>query len=389
MKKKKIVIFVDWYVPGYKAGGPIKSIFSLVSYLKDDYDFLIITSDTDFGEALPYPGIKSDTWIQADPSVAIFYASKTFQNKNNLLTLLQSLQYDGIYLNSFFSPWFSVMPLLLLKRKKINGPLLIAPRGMLGAGALKLKPLKKKIFIVFSKIMGLHKKVVWHATSAQEKEEITAVLGTKAKVVVASNLQFDANPVEAIPFLKQKNEVTFFFLSRISEKKNLIFILELLKKADKKSNITFNIFGPVEDEDYWKKCLLIIEELKKSGLDVNYHGAIRNEHLAAAIATSHFMILPTFNENYGHVIVESFANGKPVIISDQTPWRDLEKSNAGWDISLNNIAKFETVIKQCIQMSNDEYLSMQQSAITYSKIHCNSNDALIATKEIFKKISND
>lgn len=44
--------------------------------------------------------------------------------------------------------------------------------------------------------------------------------------------------------------------------------------------------------------------------------------------------MPTFNENYGHAIVESFVAGLPVVISDRTPWRNLEKINAGWDIPL-------------------------------------------------------
>ena len=54
MSKKKILIFIDWYLPGYKAGGPIQSVANLVANLKEEFEFSIVTRDTDYCEKLPY-----------------------------------------------------------------------------------------------------------------------------------------------------------------------------------------------------------------------------------------------------------------------------------------------------------------------------------------------
>ena len=45
--KPKVLIFIDWYKPGFKAGGPIQSVSNIVSQLGKDYEFYIITRDTD------------------------------------------------------------------------------------------------------------------------------------------------------------------------------------------------------------------------------------------------------------------------------------------------------------------------------------------------------
>ena len=390
--KKTILIFVDWYLPGYKAGGPIKSISSLVNYLKNDFNFLIITSDTDFGESKPYPSLKCDTWIKIDTSTSVFYASKEFLNRKNILTLTKSIEFDLIYLNSFFSFYFSILPLFFCKRGIIRKPILIAPRGMLGTGALKLKSNKKKLFIMFSKFTCLHKHINWHATSEKESQEIRNVFGQKSDISMVPNLQYNEISHSPLILKKTEGELKLFFLSRISEKKNLLFALQLLQKinVNEHTKIQFDIYGPIEDKTYWQKCLEVINNLKSIGININYFGAIKNEEVADMIAKYHFLLLPTLNENYGHVIVESFVNGKPVIISDQTPWRDLENSNVGWDIALNNLSKFEKVINDCIEMENTKYEKMVVDTLKYSTLSCNSKNSLPSMKKMFNAaISNE
>ncbi len=39
MMKPKVLIFIDWFTPGYKAGGPTTSNVNIVNHLSDDFDF--------------------------------------------------------------------------------------------------------------------------------------------------------------------------------------------------------------------------------------------------------------------------------------------------------------------------------------------------------------
>jgi glycosyltransferase involved in cell wall biosynthesis len=381
--KKTVLILVDWYLPGYKAGGPIKSVSSIVNYFKNDFNFLIITSDTDFGEYKSYESIKSDEWIKFDDSLSIFYASKRFLSIKNLYKLIKSTSFDLMYLNSFFSFKFSLLPLVFKKIGCFHTPILLAPRGMLGEGALKLKSTKKRLFIRLSKVFSLHKNVFWHATSTQEKKEIELVFGNTVFIYEVPNLQYnEKKSADLDSTYKEQNVLKLFFFSRISEKKNLHFALEVLKKMNLNEGlIEFYIIGPIEDELYWNKCKSVINLLSPR-IKVFYLGAIKNDEVPDVIAPFHFLFLPTFNENYGHAIVESFLSGKPVIISDQTPWRDLQNNFAGWDIPLE-ANQFVSVLNSCLKMTDEHYSELSRAAVAYALKNCISSDSVDKTKLMF------
>src|SRR5690349_16675687 len=73
-KRKKILVLADWYEPGFKAGGPIRSCVNFVQYMKDGYELFLLTTDRDMGDSRPYEGIETDTWLDKD-GVSVFYAS--------------------------------------------------------------------------------------------------------------------------------------------------------------------------------------------------------------------------------------------------------------------------------------------------------------------------
>ena len=79
------------------------------------------------------------------------------------------------------------------------------------------------------------------------------------------------------------------------------------------------------------------------------------------------ILLPTLGENFGHVISEALVGGCPVIISDQTPWRDLEKEQVGWDIDLNDEVSFVNAIQYCINLDHDQYTLISKRAFVYGK----------------------
>ncbi len=384
--KKTILIMIEWYIPGYKAGGPIKSIHSIINYLKGTFNFLIITSDTDFGEKLPYNEITSDIWLKMDDAVSVLYLSKSNINSKKIYHLLRTTDYDLLYLNSLFSVYFSLFPLLFHRLGVIKKQLILAPRGMLGAGALKLKSRKKKIFLTLSKQLTLYKHIHWHATSEGEKSEILKNIGRETKITVVPNLQYkNVKEIQKKP-KKDPGVLKLFFLSRISEKKNLLYALTRLTNItiNLEEQLIFDIYGPIEDELYWNKCLKLIDKLNKKGYKVNHLGSIKSEDVANMMSNYHFLLLPTLNENYGHVIVESFFSGTPVITSDQTPWRDLESYNVGWDIALNEAVKFENCIKICLEMTDDLYKSMVNASIHYATRFCNSEKHAILMEKLFQ-----
>ena len=331
MPKKKIIIFIDWFIPAYKAGGPIKSILNLVTNLKSDFDFWIVCSNEDINnETLEIQKNKLNIWLSRD-DYKIMYLEKSQRNLSKIRSILVSIDFDYLYLNSLFSIKFSLIPLLLSRRMKIKT--ILAPRGMIGDGALSIKPLKKRIFITFLNLFKITSKLIWHATDINEKNDILNHFGKNSCVRLASNLS--SVPPAFSERKKKVGSLNLFFISRITEKKRLLFALETLKKIKSKFVINFTIIGPVDDIDYWEQCQNLINELP-TNINTEYLGPIPNDEINKALINQHVLFLPSQHENFGHVIVESWQNSCPVLISDKTPWRDLESNKLGFDISLNN-----------------------------------------------------
>ena len=90
----------------------------------------------------------------------------------------------------------------------------------------------------------------------------------------------------------------------------------------------------------------------------------------------HFSLLQTQHENFGHSIVESLVSGCPVIISDQTPWRNLKSVKAGWDISLTDESALINAMIACCAMDQQTFDLWSRSAFEYASSIIN-NPALI------------
>ena len=185
MKKKKILIFIDWFLPGYKAGGPIQSIANFVNNFGDIFDISIVTSNKDLGATKLYDGIKSNVWVVKD-NYRVKYLDKKHLNISNYRFLLKEDFYDSVYFNSLFSVYITLLPLWFAV--KYNMRVVLAPRGMLGSGALNLKKRKKQLALWFLKMSGISNKIIWQGTASTEVLEIKICFGEKMQVKLAPNL---------------------------------------------------------------------------------------------------------------------------------------------------------------------------------------------------------
>ncbi|PFU03509.1 glycosyl transferase family 1 [Bacillus thuringiensis] len=358
-----ILILAPYYLPGFKGGGPIRSISNLVHTLGNELNFKIITSDRDLGDSIAYEKAQNEVWTKVGLA-EVYYVTPEKFNFRDLRKIIQSTQYDFIYLNSFFNTNFSVIPILLRRMGIIPyKPIIVAPRGEFSPGALKIKKFKKELFIESTKLVGLHNKVIWHATSEEEKIDIKQIYGEEVPVRVAQNLPNIFENKEHQKKEKKRGELKLVFLSRITEKKNLKGALTFLKGIT--GNITFDIYGPIENQNYWNACRNIIESLPNN-VQVNYMGQINNNKVHLLFSNYNAFLFPTFGENYGHVIVESLLAGCPVIISDQTPWRNLENEGAGWTIPLEKEETFIAALNDIVHMDSEEFQQLSRSASEYA-----------------------
>lgn len=378
--KTTVLILVDWFLPGYKAGGPIRSVANMVAALCNEFHFLVITGNTDFGAQAPYEEISSDIWVDRK-DCQVMYLSAANRNRKHLRKLLTETNYDFIYLNSVFSLWYTLVPLVILKKIKNQKPIVLAPRGMLGEGALRVKPLKKKVFLAASKAMKLFERVVWHASSEHEAGRIKQIFGASTKVKIAMNLAaVDAAQPKALP--KERGTARFFFLSRIVPIKNILQAIQMLVRLEQAQPMEYHLIGPIEDPEYWAQCQQLAAKYPDR-VELKYLGEVPHPQIASTLKNYHFLLMPTRNENYGHSIVEALSQGCPVVISDQTPWRNLKEKQVGWDLDLADEATFLAALEQAIDMDADEYARWSQNALTFVRENVNNEEILRANRHLF------
>ena len=260
--KKRILIFIDWFFPGYKAGGPIQSCVGLIDRLKTYFDFSVVTRNTDLWEKTPYPNVPSNQWTYLPNGVRIYYFSKSNLKIKNIKQLLIDEDFDVLYLNSVFSFYFTIIPLMICYRLEKHFSIVLAPRGMLFPESLSKKWLKKKLFIFAAKSFGLFKNVIWHAANDNEQDVILNFFGPSTEVIIASPMPSIRQRVYVLKE-KKPGELKMVYLSRIHRQKNLLGGLQYLKNISDDQSVQFDIYGPVDDHTFWEDCQRLIKTLPK------------------------------------------------------------------------------------------------------------------------------
>lgn len=371
---KKILIFTDSFLPGFKGGGPITSISNLVSLLNNHFDILICTKDRDFGDIEPYKGIEQNKIIKYKEYNVIYLSS---MDKQNLSKAIVDFNPDLLYLNSFFSKTTQLV--MFLNKFTFKKKLIVAPRGELQDNALNIKKTKKSIYLFIYKLFRLYKNTYFHSTDTIETKSIKDIFGIDTINQLQNVVKIDN--FEALT--KKENELKLVFVSRVSRKKNLHYALNLLKNI--KYNVVFDIYGPKEDMVYWKECQNIIDTLPEN-ISVSYKGSLAQNKIVDKMREYNAFLFPTLSENFGHVIVEAMQAGLVPIISDQTPWLNLDDINVGWDIPLSNEKLYVKAIEQLYEISSEEYTKKSLAIMKY--IH-NKLDMKKLTKDytnFFNKI---
>jgi glycosyltransferase involved in cell wall biosynthesis len=372
--KPEVLVCADYFVPGYKAGGPIRTLANMIEQLGDEFCFKIVTRDRDLGDTEPYPNIVINEW-QPVSKAEVFYLAPDKLKLKPLRCLFFSTRFDLLYLNSFFSFRLSILPLVCraigAARRK---PTILAPRGEFSSGALALKRFRKRAFLASSKRIGLYSGITWQASSEYEKENIQGCFGKEAVILVAPDLPpLVLGTDQEFGTKKKKKHLKLLFLSRISKMKNLIGALGIIKEI--KGEVVFHIFGPIEDLNYWSECKKQIHEMPQN-IKIEYRGSVEYPDVHSVMRDYDFFFLPTLGENFGHVILEALVAGCPVVISDQTPWRGLADKGVGWDLPLGEPGDFRKVLQQCVDMDDIAYRSLAQRARDFG-VQCSHNQEIL------------
>ncbi len=381
--KPRILVLVPTYRPGYKGGGPVASVESLVERLRDAAALTIATADRDVGEQSRYPDLPVDGHIVRQ-AVHLFYLPPGFAGWVQVTRLLRGQPCDLVYLNDMFSRKWGLWAVLLHRLNCLGGrPLLVAPRNQLSSGALSVKRWRKAAFLLAAQAIRLWKGVKWHATNEDERAEILRWAGAQAvtwTVPEFSNQNVASRVVVKAP--PDGGPLLVSFLSRISPKKNLDVALSVL--AGVAFPVQFDIAGPVDDAAYWKRLRRLIASMPDH-VTVNYLGPVKPNEVRELLASYHGMLFPTRGENFGHVILEALAAGCPPIISDRTPWKDLREKGCGWVVPLDDEDGYRKVLAELNGMTPAAREQMRTAARAYATSYAENATSPAMSLKMFRE----
>ena len=358
-ERRNILIIMGRYLPGYKDGGPVRSIKNLTDFLGKEYNFKILTCDRDHGDTKAYPDIKVNDWNRVGNAEVYYVPPKGFSQK---LIVKLARQVDLVYVCGCFND-YAINTLIANRLGKIKIPVVVAAMGLFSPKEFQLKYKKKKTFTIIFNLLGMFENIYWSATSEMEILEIKQqVKATGKQFFVAEDLPRKVDET-IIKKEKKPGNLKVVWISRIAPKKNLKYAIEILKET--RSNIDFTIYGPAHVEKYWNECK---KELGKLPDNVKWEwkGNLNAENVVETLKQYHVFLFPTLGENFGHVIQEALSAGCPCIISDQTPWQDFESQEVGYVLSLERRKLFVEAIEKYAAMGQREFQIVSEKVHQYA-----------------------
>lgn len=212
-----------------------------------------------------------------------------------------------------------------LAARRAGKPLVVSPRGMVAEAALRFSARRKQLFWRLLQRGAYARAAAWHATSAQEADEIRA-FGIAAPVAVIPNGVDLPEGIASHDSARPRRRL--LFLSRLHPKKGLPVLIEAWKAlASERPDWDLLIAG---DDEGGHRAHLEAQVAANEIPRVTFTGPIYGAAKDAMLRSADLFALPTRNENFGIAVAEALAAGLPVVVTTGAPWAGLATERCGW-----------------------------------------------------------
>ena len=333
----RVCLISSSFYPAVVYGGPISATWDLSRKLANKgVKVYVSTTNANGREKLK---IISNRFIKKEENLFVKYYNEQIINKFSLSFLLgvwdDIRKSDVIYIQYLFhyTVLFSLFFSLLFKKK-----IIICPRGSLSSFTLENKRrLYKKIWLNLF-ISPFRNKIIWQASSSLEKEDILIRYPRSKVELVSDGIDFESfQEYDRIDMERMVEKYTSIAFKEVSE---VIFSMGRLHKI-KGYDVLIDAFSLYLKDNPNSKLLIAGDDngikneleiqIQKLNLEdsVFLIGLVNFNQKKELLSNSDVFVLASEFESFGIVIAESLACGTPVIVSNKTLWKDIEKNNCG------------------------------------------------------------
>jgi len=349
----KIVLSADRFHPA-PAGGAASTIHWQASALtRAGHEVTVVATS----QNLP-ASMQRDSWLVRDFGRVIYTRNPHFYLplKHIWYGWKAIRKADVVHVNSLFYPASFVWIVLC---QFLNKPVVWSPHGELSSAALQFRPrLKRLLLIIFKKCCS---GVLFHATCGEEANQIRHHFGPNVRIG-------ERRTTMELPALAVRVAQRYLlFMGRLHRIKAIDRLLEALGTSTlfQESGYSLVVAGPETDTVYAQELKTLVMRLDLSGR-VSFVGSVQSQRKEQLYANAHLLILPSHSENFGNVVIESLAQGTPVIASVNTPWQVLEQEGAGRWVP-NEPALLRQAIESFLTMPTYEYERYRERAISLAR----------------------
>jgi glycosyltransferase involved in cell wall biosynthesis len=317
------------YKPAYLYGGTIISGSALCEILIKNNNLVQVFTTTANGESELAVIPRQNTVI--DGVNVIYFKRLTKDHSHFSPTLLkavwrQAKTFDVVHIHAWWNT-VSVLSALICLLNRV--PVIVSPRGMLSGYSFNNRNsfYKNCIHLLLGRALLNRSNI--HATSSYENTALQRLINPKAFYNIPNFIDL---PVDSASSKNQVNgTLKLFFLSRIEEKKGLDILLNALAKVTIPYHLT--IAGTGEPEYITSLQALVAHN--QITAHISWIG-FQKEHKFELLMAHDVMVLPSHDENFGNVVIESLSAGTAVLISDQVGLAPFVKENElGWVCQTN------------------------------------------------------
>ena len=246
--------------------------------------------------------------------------------------------------------------------EKTGTPLVVSPHGMLEGWALENGSSLKRLAWVCWEAAAFHRAAMIHVTNETEAESVRKITRNPNVVVIPPGVHTPA-PVAAEDrrLLKDRLESidgfrVLLFLSRLHRKKGLDLLIDAWRKL-------------ISDFPHWKLVIAgpegdgsganALATVRQSGISesVSFVGEASRRECGVLLELADVFVLPTRSENFGMVVAESLAAGRPVLTTTETPWGEIESVGCGWIVS-PTLEDVTAGLRRAMSLSRDQLRAM-------------------------------
>lgn len=330
----RLLHVVASYHPAVRYGGTIVSVHGLAAALAArGHEVHVYTTsvdgerDSDVPHNQPVVIDGVNVWYFRSPHLRRLYRSPDL--RAHLARTVAG--FDVVHTHAVF-----LWPLWVAARaaERAGVPYVVSPRGMLEPDLVRQKsPYLKALWIALIERHNLERAAAIHVTSAREADEL-ALFGFSLPPVVTIPNGVGAGPPSGPDApIPEELLVTIargpyvLCLGRVSWKKGLDRLVRSM--AYMPGALRVLVAG---NDDEGLRASLEADAARLGVADrLVFTGPVTGAGKQALLASARLLVLPSYSENFGNVVLEAMAAGCPVIVTPEVGAAPIvEASGAGW-----------------------------------------------------------